>query len=139
MTVRTVGIVSSFLLALAAAGCSGADDNAEESEVLDDWYDESERILVLKLGAPDSVYEMKDGGRILTWRRVRTENRGGEIHTVPETRIVDGEKVVVPIISQTPIVTQRYECLISFELDSDGYVIGYTAQGNDCIPPPPPD
>ncbi len=139
MTVRTIGIVSGFLLALAAAGCSGADDNAEESEVLDEWYDESERILVLKLGAPDSVYEMKDGGRILTWRHVRTVNQGGEIHTAPETRIVDGEKVVVPIISQTPIVTQRYECMISFELDSEGYVVGYTAQGNDCVAPPPPD
>lgn len=139
MTFRTIGILSGFLLGLAAAGCTGPEDVAEEDDALDHWYDKSERALVLKLGAPDAVYEMKDGSRILTWRRSRTENQGGEISTIPETRIVDGEKVVVPITRQTPITTRRFTCTTSFEIDPDGYVVGYTAEGNDCVAPPPPD
>jgi hypothetical protein len=140
MTFRTVGIVSGFLLMLAAAGCSGQNDDGDEvAAALGDWIGEGDRELVLKWGAPDAVYDMKNGSRILTWRRSRTESQGGELYTVTETQVVDGKKVVIPITHQTPVITWRYECVTSFEVDRYGNVAGYTAEGNDCIGQPQPD
>ena len=139
MTLRSALSLLGVLIFLSG-GCATTDEgDAEVTALLDDWVGMSDRTLVLKWGAPDSVYQMQDGTRILTWRRSRTENRGGELSTVAETRIVDGEKVVVPITHQTPIITWRYECVTSFEVDSDGYVIGHPAVGNDCASQPPPD
>jgi hypothetical protein len=139
MIFRTIGILSGFLLILAATGCGGQDDVAAEATELDDWIGESDRALVLKWGAPDAVYDMKDGSRILTWRRVRTEEQGGEIYTVTETQVVDGESVLVPITRQTPVITWRYECVVNLEIDRYGYVVGLTTEGNDCIAQPQPD
>ncbi|MDH3228949.1 MAG: hypothetical protein OEN55_04060 [Alphaproteobacteria bacterium] len=128
------------VLFLVAAGCAAPDDDYDAAATeLDDWIGESDRALVLKWGAPDAVYTMKDGGRVLTWRQSRTESQGGEPYTVTETQIVDGAKVVVPVARRTPLITWRYECVTSFEIDPDGYVVGHTAEGNDCIAQPRPD
>ena len=139
MLLRMAFYLSAVLVLTAIAGCGAPDDYGDESAELDDWIGESDRALVLRLGAPDAVYQMQDGGRILTWRRSRTENRGGELSTVAETQIVDGEKVVVPITRQAPIITWRYECIMSFEIDPEGYVVRHTAEGNDCASQPRPD
>jgi len=139
MTLRTALIRTGFLFSLAASGCAQQDEGADELAALDDWIGESDRVLVLKWGAPDAVYDMKDGGRILTWRRSRVENQGGELSTVTETRIVDGKEVVVPVTRQAPVTTLRYECVTSFEIDPDGYIVRQTAEGNDCLDQPQPD
>ncbi len=139
MTFRTVAILSGFLLVLAAAGCGGPDDGGDEPAAgLDDWIGMTDRKLALKWGAPDAVYDMRNGNRILTWRRSRTERQGGELYTVTETRVVDGEKVVVPITRQTPVTTLRYACVTNFEIDRDGYIVGHTVEGNDCLDQPRP-
>lgn len=131
-------VLTALLSLLSAAACGGSDERAgEAASPLDDWYDQPERTLVRKLGAPDAVYDLTGGGRILTWRRSRTETEGGELYTIPETQIVDGEKLVVPVTRQEPIRTVRYECVMSFELDQEGYIVGFTAEGNDCVVPPP--
>lgn len=133
-------VFSVFISVLLATACSGPNEQDEQARsALDDWYDQPERALVRKLGAPDAVYDLTGGGRILTWRRSRTETQGGELYTIPETRIVDGEELVVPITRQEPMRTLRFECVMNFELDEEGYVVGYTAQGNDCALPPPPE
>lgn len=128
-----IGVV--FLL----AGCGGRDEVGEPAAALREWIGQSDRALVMKWGAPDAVYTTKDGNRILTWRRSRTERQGGEVYTVTETRVVDGEKVVVPITRQAPVINWRYECVTSFELNRYGYIVGNTAEGNDCTAPPQPD
>lgn len=139
MTLRTALSLSGFLIFLAVTGCGGPDDDGDGTAAgLDDWIGMSDRKLVLKWGAPDAVYDMKDGNRVLTWRRGRTERQGGEVYTVTETQIVDGKKVVVPITRQTPVTTVRYVCVTSFEVDRDGYIVGQTAEGNDCLEQPRP-
>ncbi len=125
--------------ALAAAGCGASEDYVDAPVGLDEWIGASERELVLKLGAPDAVYEMKGGGRILTWRRSDTERQGGDVYTVTETHMVDGQKVMVPVTRQAPVITWKANCVASFEVDADGYVVGHTAQGNDCGALPLPD
>ena len=145
MTMRAALILIGTLLLLAAGGCAVPDDYGDYRDqgddaaaALEDWIGLSDHDLVLKLGAPDAVYQMRDESRILTWRRSRTESQGGEIYTVTETRTVDGEKVVIPVTRQAPVTTTRYECVLNIEVDADGYVVGYTAEGNDCIVQPPP-
>ncbi|UCH73988.1 MAG: hypothetical protein JSU82_16995 [Rhodospirillales bacterium] len=140
MTERAAVIAACLIALLAPGGCGGSGDDAREQAVdLRGWYDRTEQALVRSLGAPDSVYDMRNGGRILTWRHSRTEREGGELYTEIETRVVNGETVLVPVTSQKPIVNVRYECMISFELDRRGYVVGYTADGNDCADTPRPD
>jgi len=143
MTVRAARIVTGALFLLAAAGCVVPQDRYgqedETTAALEEWIGELDRDLVFKWGAPDAVYQMQDGGRILTWRRSRTESTGGELYTETETRTIDGEDVGIPVTRRTPIVTTRYECVMSVELDVDGYVVAYTTEGNDCTAPPLPD
>jgi len=140
MPFRMAPVLSAVLVMMAAAGCAVPDEyDASAATELDDWIGESDRVLVLKWGAPDAVYDTRDGGRVLTWRRNRTEHRGGELYTVTETQLIDGKKVIVPITRQKPVITWRYECVTSFEIDPDGYVVGHTEEGNDCVGQPQPD
>lgn len=127
------------LFLLAAAGCAAPYGEIVPPDPLEDWIGKSERALVLKWGAPDAVYDMKEGGRILTWRRSRTESQGGALYTVTETQVIDGKTVVVPLTREAPTITWRYHCTASFELDYDGYVVDYTAEGNDCGSSPLPE
>ena len=137
MNFRATRILIPMFCALAAAGCDRWYEDVEEPSPLEEWIGLSDRNLVMKLGAPDRVYEMKDGRRIITWRHNRTEKNGGESYTVTETRLVDGRQAVVPVIRRTPVTTVRYECRMSFELDPNGYVVDYRAEGNDCTAPLP--
>lgn len=106
---------------------------------MDDWFGFPDSDLVLKFGAPDGIYPMQDGGRILTWRQSRTETQGGEIYTVTETHSVNGKDVPVPVTRQKPAITWRYHCIVNFVVDPDGYIVGHTEQGNDCVGLPLPD
>lgn len=144
MTMRTVLIPAGFLIVLFAAGCAAPNDGDLQyddatAETLEDWIGVSDRDVVLSLGAPDAVYQMQGGGRILTWRTSRTEDRAGEIYTVTETQTVDGTQVAVPVTRQKPTITWRYECVLNIEIDAGGHVVGYTREGNDCTVPAPPD
>lgn len=139
MILRSTLIRAGILILLVAAACSGrGGDDDEVAPELGDWIGMTDVKLVLKWGAPDSVYQMQDGSRILTWRHSRTENQGGEIYTVTETQTVDGKEVVVPITRQKPTITWRYECVTNFIVDPDGYVVWHTVEGNDCTTQPPP-
>lgn len=141
---RTASILVAILTVVSAAGCgsSGNVSFADDTTAIDaanDWIGMTDRTLVLKLGAPDTVYQLQNGSRILTWRSTRTENRGGEVYTVTETQTVNGEQVVVPVTSQKPSITWRYTCVLNIEVDREGYVVGHTMEGNDCSVQPPPD
>jgi len=139
MNFRATRILIPMLCALAMAGCTRWYEEAEDPDPLEEWIGISDQRLVLQLGAPDGVYEMKDGRRILTWRNSRTEKHGGEAYTVTETRLVDGRQALVPVTRQMPVTTVRHECQMSFELDPNGFVVNYRAKGNDCTMPPAPD
>lgn len=131
-------IFAMSLLVLSLAACSGGGDAVyEDDDALYDWVGESERALVLKWGAPDTVYALTDGNRVLTWRRSRTEKAGGGVYTVTEKRVVDGREELVPITRQAPVTIRRLECMTNIEIDADGYVTGYKSEGNDCRLPPP--
>jgi len=143
MTIRAAMTLTGVLLHLTIAGCTAPDEDAGPGPQApvepDSWIGALDREIVLEWGAPDATYQMQDGTRILTWRRSRTERKGGEIYTIAETRTVGGKTVVIPVTHQTPIVTSRYECVTSVEVDADGYVVGFTAEGNDCAEQPTPD
>jgi len=126
----TLRFVTVMLILVTVAGCAHWD--RREPHRLDTWIGSIERKLVLAAGAPDSVHVLKDGGRILTWRRSYSERRGGETTTVTETRIVDGQTVIVPITRQEAGVEYRYECTASFEVDDDRVVRAHEMHGNDC-------
>lgn len=135
------------MLILAAAGCarwydrdSGAEPEPEPAaDPLEAWLGRGDRALIMRWGAPDKVYAMKDGVRILTWRRSRSERRGGEIYTVDETRIVDGHEVLVPVTRQEPAATVHLHCTTNVEIDDEGFVADFDFNGNDCggYPAPP--
>lgn len=139
MTFRATRILVPMLCALAAAGCAHWYEDAEGPDPLEGWIGLPDRKLVMKLGAPDAVYEMQDGRRILTWRHNRTEERGGETYMATEMRLVDGKQKAVPVTRRTPVTTVRYECQMNFELDTKGYVVDFETEGNDCAPPAPPE
>lgn len=115
---------------LALASCAAGKSYDEQ---LQQWIGAPERELVSTWGAPDSVYSMDDGSRILTWRRSRTEYRPGQIYTILETHIIDGTKQVVPITRQDPGYTATFECTTNFTVGPDGTVQRYTYSGNDCL------
>ena len=123
-------LIAVMLILATVAGC--ARWNRPEPHRLDAWIGKSERKLVLAAGAPDSVHELKDASRILTWRRRHTERRVGAITTVTETRIVEGQKVLVPVTRQEPTFEFQYECTASFEIDAEGVVRAHKMHGNDC-------
>lgn len=123
-------LVAVILILAIASGCVRRDRG--QPHRLDTWIGESERRLVLAAGAPDGVYELKGGRRILTWRRAYSEQRGGEKTTVSESRIVDGQTVIVPVTRQEPTFEFHYECTASFEVDSTGTVRAHKMHGNDC-------
>ena len=123
-------LVAVMLILVTVAACARRD--RRESHRLDTWIGGSERKLVLAAGAPDAVHDLKGVGRILTWRRSYSEQRGGAITTVTETRIVDGKTVVVPVTRQEPTFEFHYECTASFEIDAKGIVRRHKMHGNDC-------
>lgn len=125
---QRLAVVAVFFLALAA--CATGKSYEEQ---LQQWVGAPESELVSTWGAPDSVYTMDNGSKILTWRRSRTEYNPGEIYTVLETHIVDGVKQVVPITRQNPGYTATYECTTNFTVGPDGVVKRYTYSGNDCL------
>lgn len=122
--------IAVLLILLVATGCGRWD--RREPHRLDAWIGERERKLVLAAGAPDAVYDLKDGGRVLTWRRQHAERQGGETVTETETRTVNGQTAIVPVTRQEPIFEFHYECIASFEIDAKGIVRGYSLRGNDC-------
>lgn len=126
----TLRLVAVMIILAVAAGCARWD--RREPHRLDDWIGGSERKLVLAAGAPDAVHDLMNGGRILTWRRAYSEKRGGEITTVTETRVLDGQTVIVPVTRQEPTFEFHYECTVSFEIDVEGIVQGHEMHGNDC-------
>jgi len=119
-----------LLIPVMAAGCARWE--RREPHRLDAWIGKSERKLVLAAGAPDSVHELKDGSRILTWRRQHTERQGGETVTETETRVVEGQTVIVPVTRQEPVFEFHYECMANFEIDTKGTVRAHNLVGNDC-------
>lgn len=120
-----------FMLILAIiVGCARRD--RPERHRLDAWIGKKEAKLVLAAGAPDAVHDLKGGRRILTWHRRHTESQGGEITTETETRIVNGQSVIVPVTRQAPKFEFSYECTASFEIDIKGLVRAHNMQGNDC-------
>ena len=123
-------LVAVILILAIVAGCARRD--RRQPHRLDTWIGGSERRLVLAAGAPDAVHELKGGRRILTWRRNYSEQRGGEKTTVTETRVVDGQTVVVPVTHQEATFEFRYECTASFEVDATGTVRAHKMNGNDC-------
>ena len=123
-------LVAVMLILAAIVGCVRWD--RPERHRLDAWIGKKERKLVLAAGAPDAVHEMKGGRRILTWRRQHTESQGGEITTETETRIVNGQTVIVPVTRQAPTFEFHYDCVASFEIDADGIVRAHNVKGNDC-------
>lgn len=123
-------LVAIILILAAIAGCARWE--RRESHRLDAWVGKKERKLVLAVGAPDAVHELKNGSRILTWRRAHTESQGGEVTTETETRIVEGQTVIVPVTRQAPTFEFHYECMVNFEIDATGIVRRHNMQGNDC-------
>jgi hypothetical protein len=123
-------LIAVILILATAAGCARWD--RRERHRLDGWIGRSERRLVLAAGAPDAVHDLMGGGRILTWRRSYSEQQGGEITTVTETRIVDGQTIIVPVTRQEPTFEFHYECTASFEINAVGIVRGHKLSGNDC-------
>jgi hypothetical protein len=121
-----------FILVMATAtGCARWGDRREPHR-LDAWIGKSERKLVLAAGAPDSIHELKDGSRILTWHRRYSERQGGETTTENETRTVGGQTVIVPVTRQEPTFEFHYECMANFEIDATGIVRAHNMKGNDC-------
>lgn len=123
-------LLAVMLILATTSGCARWE--REEPHRLDAWIGESERQLVLAAGAPDAVHELKDDSRILTWRRDHTERRNGEIVTVTETRVVDGQTILVPVTRQEPSFEFHYECTASFEIDAEEIVRAHEMHGNDC-------
>lgn len=124
------GLIIWVLIMVALSGCA----RWERREVhrLDVWIGESERKLVMAAGAPSAVHDLKDGGRILTWRQQHSERQGGETVTESQTRIIDGKTVIVPVTWQQPVFEFHYECTANFEIDGKGIVRAHHLQGNDC-------
>lgn len=132
-------LITVMSILAVAAGCAHWYKADETLDPLDAWLGWRDRALVMRWGAPDELYEMKGGNRILTWRRSRSEQQGGALYTATETRFVDGRKVLVPITRQKPAVTVRLHCTTNIEIDDKGYVVDFDYSGNDCgdYPAPP--
>lgn len=109
-------IIPAVILILFAAGCATGDDTNETPALgLDGWIGATDRELVLSWGAPDAMYRLADGSRVLTWRSVYAE-----------PGIADGQPVTLPVRSM------RYECVTNIEVGPFGKIRDYALQGNGC-------
>lgn len=122
-------IIPALILVLFAGGCATYGETDETRALgLDGWVGATDRELVLSWGAPDAMYQLADGSRILTWRSVNT-GIAGEYATA-QPGVADGQ----PVISAgRPL---RYECVTNIEIGPFGKIRGYALQGNGCPPQP---
>lgn len=116
-------LIPAIILSLLAAGCASgettgraADDERRKTRIdgLEGWIGASDRELVLTWGAPDAIYELADGSRVLTWRRVFMGPA------------IDGR----PAAAGTQPI--RYECVTNIDIGPGGAIRNYAVQGNGC-------
>lgn len=122
-------IIPAAILILLTAGCATDYDTDETPALgLDGWIGATDRELVLSWGAPDAMYQLADGSRVLTWRSVYTGPATG-IYEDARPGVADGQ----PVTPFTPPSRYaRYECVTNIEVGPFGKVRDYALQGNGC-------
>lgn len=112
--------IATAVAMLTVAGCVSGDESRGLG--LDGWVGATDRELVLSWGAPDAVYQLADGSRVLTWRSVHIEAAGD--YTAARSGVADGQSV-----APAPV---RYECITNIEVGPLGDIRDYVLQGNGC-------
>lgn len=114
-------LIPAIILILFVPGCATdgttgqAADDADRIAMpgLESWIGATDRELVLNWGAPDAIYELADGSRVLTWRSIfagpaATDDQPGATRPI------------------------RYECITNIDIGPDGTIRDYAVQGNGC-------
>lgn len=121
-------MVSRIAMALAALGLAGCATQAKFEAKLNTFVGSMEGDLVHQWGAPDSVYPMADGTKILTYRRAGQAFIPGY---QTATTTVYGNTAYTQV-NGSPGMMIAQHCKIDWTVDSHGLISSWRWEGNAC-------
>tara|TARA_B100000989_G_C19253294_1_gene349007 strand:- start:42 stop:437 length:396 start_codon:yes stop_codon:yes gene_type:complete len=120
--------LTTILISILLTGCFATTEKHEAA--VKSWVGHSSDHLVEKWGAPTSVYNKDDGGKILTFVRSGAMFMPGTSTSNTTYNPYGGSTTT---ISQSPGTTIPLSCKTSFVISSTGKITGWSYQGNHCV------
>lgn len=112
---------------------------------MNSWIGKSEGELVSSWGAPQNVYTLSDGSRVLTYYRARNVQIGGYSYQQPTTLTTTGNvygsgggsatynaRTATYQTVTTPAQNIQMQCTVNWTITSSGVIQRWSSQGNDC-------
>jgi hypothetical protein len=136
-------IRSMVLMVVGAAALMGCATRENYESSLNAWIGRKSNDLAASWGPPTSTDKLSDGAMVLKYDKQRGQTvptgqilpqttsyvRGPFRDTGPGTTYGQSTGYV---IGASPVRVIR-ECITTFRTDSAGTILGWTAEGNDCI------
>ena len=127
-----------LVLVVFASGCA---TTAKYEAKLRTWVGHSEDSLIASWGAPQSVYTMASGKRVIEYAQGTTVPIGGYTYTKPQTTYHSGMvggslysgTSTQYVTEQTPTYNMQVWCKTSFIMDSNGTIESWRWSGNNCV------
>lgn len=111
-------VLTAITLALISASETWAMRTRKNLEAaLQSWYGQNADILVSQWGAPQSVYELESGGKVITYI-INTASGGSSIP-------MGGTGTYWH-------VNRQWSCKVNFTTTSDNRVVRWSYEGNNC-------
>ncbi len=135
--------VYAIVLVVVTQGCATSE---KFKQVMDSYLGGNESILIGRLGPPNNVYSLGDGGKVLTYIRSANMQMGGGYVNQPVTTTSNatayGNRIgtvnaygtsttYVPV--QQPVYNIPLSCTVNFTLDGGGTIRSWSASGNHCV------
>ena len=118
-----------IFVSIGLAGCLTTEEYAERRAApYEIWMGQTELELVRVWGVPDRSYQT-GGIKFLAFVKQTVVNTPGVPAFPPPP--------AVPTIPATPPSVEIFTCTTTFEV-SDGRLVGWSTNGDRCVPPPPP-
>jgi Sel1 repeat len=132
-------IIPTIFVSLLSVGCA---TTAGYEQMLQTWVGHSEDELISRWGAPQNVYTLNSGGKVLTYDNRRNVQIGGYTTTVPVTTYQNGtingdvnanynSTSTTYVQRTTPVQNINMVCITRFTI-VNGVVQSWAWQGNDC-------
>ena len=127
-----------FVLVMLVSGCA---TTAKYEAKLNTWVGASEDSLIASWGVPDKSYSLGDGKKAVEFIHKDIFETGGYSYMVPQTTYQSGtignksySGTSATYVTETePIRKYRFSCKTSFIIDSNGKVVSWHHEGNDCV------
>ena len=130
--------VMGLLALLLVCGCA---TTAKYDAKLNTWVGASEDSLVASWGVPDKTYTLGSGKRAIEFVHKDIFETGGNTYTMPQDTYQSGTiggqaysgTSTTYAVETEPVRTYRMICKTSFVVGTDGKVVSWHHEGNNCV------